>query len=167
MAPPLFERSSRLRRILLVVCVLVAGIGPRASASAGLVYQPPVDSPIVDHFRPPACLWCAGNRGIDYSPPPGTPVRAANNGRVTFAGRVGFDMFVVITHDDGLRTTYGYLGSIAVSEGQWVARGTVVATSGIELHFGVRRGDVYLDPEQLFGARLRARLVPLSGRARS
>jgi murein DD-endopeptidase MepM/ murein hydrolase activator NlpD len=123
-------------------------------------FQAPVTAPIVDHFRPPACMWCAGNRGIDYAVAPGTPVHAAGPGRVDFAGPVGKELFVVLSHPDGLRTTYAFLQSVSVSVGHNVAAGDVVALAGPDLHFGVRRGDTYLDPEPfLIGRRMRARLV--------
>lgn len=127
-------------------------------------YVPPVDAVIVDHFRPPACRWCPGNRGIDYATVPGGPVGASAGGVVTFAGQVGGQLFVVVAHPDGLRTTYAFVATIAVQVGQRVAQGDVVATSGDRLHFGVRRGDVYLDPELLFGGGVaQARLVPTDG----
>ncbi len=126
--------------------------------------MPPVDAPIIDHFRPPACTWCPGNRGIDYATPPGAPVRASAGGVVTFSGSVAGDRFVVVAHADGLRTTYGYLASAVVAAGDRVVSRQLLGTAGGPLHFGVRRGDVYLDPELLFTAeRLVARLVPLDG----
>lgn len=130
------------------------------SVTAPARFQPPVTAPIVDHFRAPACVWCAGNRGIDYTVTPGTSVHAAGSGRVDFAGPVGKDLFVVVSHPDGLRTTYAFVQSVSVSVGQSVATGEVVALAGPDLHFGVRRGDTYLDPELfLIGRRLKARLV--------
>ena len=147
----------------LFLVLLLFG-SPSPHAAAPLTYRPPVDAPIVDHFRPPSCRWCAGNRGIDYTTAPGTSVRASAGGVVTFAGQVGGQLFVTIAHADGLRTSYAYLAAVAVSAGERVAQGDVVGTTGTTLHFGVRRGDVYLDPELLFrGGRLVARLVPLDG----
>ena len=132
----------------------------------GRRYVPPVDAIIVDHFRPPACRWCPGNRGIDYATVSGGPVTASAAGVVTFAGQVGGQLFVVVAHPDGLRTTYAFVQSIVVTVGERVAQGDIVATSADRLHFGVRRGDVYLDPELLFeGAVARARLVPTDGSA--
>lgn len=134
-------------------------------SAASVTYVPPVDAPIVERFRPPACTWCPGNRGIDYATPPGATVRASAEGVVTFAGQVGGELFVVVAHADGLRTTYAYLATVGVQAGQRVSQGSVVGTSGAMLHFGVRRGDVYLDPELLFaGGRVVARLVPLGER---
>ena len=131
-----------------------------------MVYLPPVDAPIVDHFRPPPCSWCPGNRGIDYAVDPGTPVRASAAGVVTFAGAIGAERFVSVLHADGLRTTYAYLATVIVRAGQAVAQGAVVGLAGATVHFGVRRGSIYLDPELLLaGWRPVARLVPTDGAA--
>ena len=147
--------------ILLALALTLAAAG---STGSTVRYMPPVDAPIVDHFRPPGCTWCPGNRGIDYATPSGTPVRASAGGVVTFSGSVAGARFVVVAHADGLRTTYGYLASAVVVAGDRVAPRQLLGTAGGPLHFGVRRGDVYLDPELLFTAeRLVARLVPLDG----
>lgn len=124
-------------------------------------YVPPVDGPIVDHFRPPPEPWAAGNRGIDYAPAPGTPVRAAADGVVTFAGQVGGTLHVVVRHADGVRTSYSFLQSIAVAVGDHVSQGQIVGTAGADLHFGARVGDRYIDPESLFaGGPAEVHLVP-------
>lgn len=123
-------------------------------------FRPPVAAVIFDHFRPPSCLWCAGNRGIDYAVAVGTPVAAAGAGQVEFSGPVGRDLFVVVAHPDGLRTTYAFLTEVSVSRGQVVTTGDIVGLSGPDLHFGVRRGATYLDPEPFLATRrMRARLV--------
>ncbi len=127
---------------------------------------PPVDAPISDHFRPPSCAYCAGNRGIDYAVESETTVRAAASGVVTFAGRVGRDQFIVVAHRDGLRTTYGYLSEISVVTAEVVLAGSPLGTATGTFHFGVRQGTRYLDPELLFGigrvSPSRGRLVPPS-----
>ena len=92
---------------------------------------------------PPSCTWCPGNRGIDYATAPGTPVRASAGGVVTFAGRIGADLYVTILHPDGLRTSYAYLASIA--SGSPPARPSARAPGGghDRCHLpssGVRRG---------------------------
>jgi len=126
-----------------------------AAQSAGgpvaVRYRPPVDSPVVDPFRPPATPYGAGNRGIDYATVPGTPVGAAASGQVVFAGRVGTGLHVVVLHGDGLRTSSSFLASVAVRRGQMVTAGETLGTTGASLHFGVRAGHAYLDPMLLFG----------------
>ena len=131
-----------------------------AGPPAQVTYVPPVDDAVIDPFRPPDTKFGAGNRGIDYATRPGTPVRAAAPGEVVFAGAVGFTRHVVVLHPDGLRTSYSFLQSVAVTRGQRVAAGHVLGTAGPALHFGVRAGDAYLDPMALFGGPPRVHLVP-------
>ncbi|MBI2711220.1 MAG: M23 family metallopeptidase [Actinobacteria bacterium] len=128
-----------------------------------VVYQPPVDAPVSDPFRPPSTPYGAGNRGIEYRTAPGTPVRAAADGRVTFAGTVAGAVWVTILHADGVRTSYGPLATRSVRSGQPVRRGDPLGTSGAVLHVGARRGDTYLDPATLWSGRRQAVLVPLDG----
>ncbi|HTN81307.1 MAG TPA: peptidoglycan DD-metalloendopeptidase family protein, partial [Acidimicrobiales bacterium] len=140
-----------MRKALLVVVLLGSLLATMPAladeATADLSYEPPVDGPVIDHFRPPPEKWAAGNRGIDYETVPGAPVKAAEEGVVDFAGQVGGTLHVVVRHPDGLRTSYSFLASVLVVEGQQVARGTIVGTAGASLHFGVRAGDTYIDPE--------------------
>ena len=125
-------------------------------------YAPPVDGPIIDHFRAPAARWAAGNRGIDYEAIPGEAVLASADGTVEFAGQVGGTLHVVVKHADGLRTSYSFLASVSVIEGQQLARGTPVGRAGASVHFGVRLGDTYLDPELVLeGRAFGVRLVPV------
>ncbi|MET0146532.1 MAG: peptidoglycan DD-metalloendopeptidase family protein [Ilumatobacteraceae bacterium] len=128
---------------------------------------PPVVAPIVDPFREPECTWCPGNRGLTYAAPSGGVVRAAAAGRVTFSGVVAGVRYVVVEHADGLRATYGGLQATEVEAGAVVVAGAVVGRSGEELHFGLRRGETYLDPAPLLGRLVeRARLVPTDGTGR-
>ena len=152
------------RRLGLALVALMLGSGARVAGAgpAPVVYRPPVDAPLADVFRPPADPFGPGNRGIDYATAPGTAVRAAAPGEVTFAGAVGRSFHVVVLHADGLRTTYSFLDATTVARGQRVEAGQVVGVTGGPLHFGVRAGDVYLDPLAILGHRLPARvhLVP-------
>lgn len=71
------------------------------------------------------------HRGLDYSTPTGTPVRATADGVVTALKRDrGLGMMVRIDHGNGLRTTYAHLSEWHVKTGQRVVRGQVVALSG-------------------------------------
>lgn len=140
---------------------LVVGFGcgamvprPAHGQTTNVVYQPPVPGRIVDDWRPPDRPYGAGNLGIDLFARPGEPVFAAADGVVTFAGNVGNALFVVIAHADGLRTTIGFVQGVFVSVGARVKRGDMVAVAGGPVHFGVRRGSVYLDPRTLFARRV-------------
>ena len=143
----------RLAAVLAVSVALVAlaSVPVPAGAQASVSYRPPVDAPVVDPFRPPPEAWQAGNRGLEYATPAGTPVAAAADGEVTFAGPVAGGLHVVVLHADGIRTSYSFLQGVAVHRGDRVTQGQTVGTAGAGLHFGARAGDVYIDPALLFG----------------
>lgn len=128
--------------------------------------RPPVEAPVVDGFRDPACPWCPGNRGLEYAVAPGRPVHAAAAGTVTFSGSVAGTFYVVIAHADGLRATYGRLAGSGLAMGDRVSVGAEVGRSAGGLYFGLRRGDVYVDPAPLLGRLVdRWRLIPTDGTA--
>jgi murein DD-endopeptidase MepM/ murein hydrolase activator NlpD len=149
-----------VRALLTPVLALSGPASPRCTA----LFHPPVTGAVIDPYRPPACHWCPGNRGIDYATVPGDPVRAAANGVVAFAGPVAGRLVIVVNHPDGLRTTYDGVAALATLVGTFVRADDVVGLAGDRLHFGVRRGDTYLDPGLFLAVSCpRARLVPLGG----
>lgn len=129
--------------------------------------RPPVSAPVVDGFRSPWCIWCRGNRGIEYGTVPNTPVRAAAGGVVRFAGLVARVRYVVVEHPSGLRTTYGRVADTTVTVGDAVTVGQVVGRSaGFLLYFGVRPvgSRTYLDPNRYLLRRIGpVRLIPIDG----
>jgi Peptidase family M23/Putative serine esterase (DUF676) len=155
--------------VCLLVCLAAASLlvgldtsrarsAPPPSGGCG-AWLPPVDGPVARSFEAPAFAYGPGHRGIDFAVPPGTPVRASGDGVVAFAGPVAGSLHVVVAHDGNLRTTYAFLAGISVRAGERVPRGQVVGSAGSSgpeheaggLHFGVRLGDRYLDPQRLFG----------------
>jgi len=71
------------------------------------------------------------HEGIDISAPRGTPIMAAANGRVTFAGqRAGYGLVVEIDHGFGYSTLYGHASRLVARRGQAVQRGEVIAEVG-------------------------------------
>lgn len=69
--------------------------------------------------------------GFDLAVVQHTPVVAANDGVVVFAGFLGiFGNAIVIDHGCGLQSLYGHLNSLAVKEGERVTRGQVIGRSG-------------------------------------
>jgi murein DD-endopeptidase MepM/ murein hydrolase activator NlpD len=151
-----------IARALLAPVLLLSG---PSAARCRTLFDPPVAGVVVDPYRPPACRWCPGNRGVDYATTPGDPVRAAADGIVAFAGPVAGRLVIVVNHPDGLRTTYDGVAALATLVGALVPRGATIGVAARRLHFGVRRGDTYLDPGVLLAVSCpRARLVPLDGR---
>ena len=144
------------RRALHVVALCVALVPTTVVPLAGAAppppaYEVPVDAPVVDPFRPPVSRFGPGNRGLEYGTDPGTEVRAAAGGVVTFAGAVAGARHVTVLHEDGLRTSYSFLDRVDVVVGQRVRPGQVLGTTLGHLHLGARAGDAYLDPASLFG----------------
>lgn len=97
----------------------------------------------------------AVNDGIDIMVPEGTPVKAAENGVVIYAGDglKEFGNTVLVRHENGLVTVYGHNSQITVQRGQKVRRGEEVARSGMsgnakapKLHFEVRKNSTPVNP---------------------
>jgi murein DD-endopeptidase MepM/ murein hydrolase activator NlpD len=131
--------------------------------------------PVVERgFDPPAVPWAAGHRGVDLRAGPGAPVRAAAPGRVSYAGVVAGRGVVAILLAGGLRITYQPVRT-SVAVGDEVGAGQVVGIleqgpwhcPGGCLHWGLLRGEVYLDPLSLLpDGMLRggpSRLLPVFG----
>ncbi|BEL11801.1 M23 family metallopeptidase [Actinoplanes sichuanensis] len=135
-------------------------------------YQWPVSPPaVLRRFDPPPEPWQAGHRGVDLGVAEGAPVRAAGGGAVVYAGVLAGRGVVSILHAGGLRTTYEPVVA-AVRAGDLVAAGDLIGSVAAGhpgcpqaacLHWGLRRGDVYLDPLALLGFG-RVRLLPLDPR---
>ncbi|MEU9522092.1 M23 family metallopeptidase [Streptomyces sp. NPDC048224] len=141
-------------------------------------FWPVGDRPtVVRGWEPPATPYGPGHRGVDLAAAGGTPVRAVAAGRVSFAGPVGGRGVVSLeltgTGEPPLRTTYAPVGA-AVEKGDRVAAGDVLGTvqpAGSHctacLHWGLLRGEVYLDPLSLLPPWLLdtgpSRLLPVLG----
>lgn len=133
-------------------------------ASSTACYRPPVELPIALGFDAPACPYCSGRRGVGYQSRAGTRVTAIAAGEVTFAGQVAGVTWVVVTHADGRRASYGHLERLLVRTGQSVVSGQPIGLSGSWLHLGIRVGDDYVDPATLLGKWVgRPRLIPSNG----
>jgi hypothetical protein len=145
-----------------VILAAATAVPPAAASTGGVRYEPPVDGPVVDPFRPPAARWAPGNRGLEYATTPGSPVGAAADGVVVFAGSVGGSLHVTIEHADAVRTSYSFLVSVGVRRGERVRLGQPIGSSADRFHLGARIDGEYIDPALLFARRLRlhVRLVP-------
>ncbi|MFT9495279.1 peptidoglycan DD-metalloendopeptidase family protein [Anaerosolibacter sp.] len=98
--------------------------------------------------------WGRSHTGIDISAPKGTEIKAADGGKVTFAGtKSGYGKIVILSHGDGFETYYAHCDSIKVKVGERVAKGQVIATvgttgrvTGSNLHFETRKNGKPIDP---------------------
>lgn len=141
-----------------------------ATVAHGVRYRAPLLGPlrVVRRFEPPPTPYAAGHRGVDLTTVSGQLVVAAGGGRVTFAGSVAGRGVVVVTHTDGITTEYEPVTPL-VRAGASVRAGQVIAlvrgthhgcAPGACLHWGARRGEVYLDPLRLLSPLGPVRLLP-------
>lgn len=95
--------------------------------------------------------------GVDLAAAEGTPIRAAEDGVVSFAGQQnGYGNVVIVDHPGpggGFQTVYAHQSHLGVTQGEQVARGEVIGavgstgvSTGPHLHFEVRRGGRAVDP---------------------
>ena len=97
------------------------------------------------------------HKGIDYAAPIGTPVRAAGDGHIRFAGWMGgYGNLVEIEHSSSIVTVYGHLSRFAQGThvGAHVTQGTVIAyvgmtglATGPHLHYEYRVNGVFKNPQ--------------------
>lgn len=95
------------------------------------------------------------SKGIAIATPTGSPIRAAEGGKVIYAGSGLKELgkTVLVQHENGLVTVYGYADELRVAKGQTVSRGDVLGASGMtgsastpSVHFQVRKGSTPVDP---------------------
>jgi len=119
----------------------------------------PVTGKVVSEFGPLADGL--HNDGINIAAPRGTPVRAAENGVVVYAGNElrGFGNMLLIRHADGFVTAYAHNESLLVARGDTVERGQIIARVGSsgnvdspQLHFEIRVGTDAVDPREYLGS---------------
>jgi len=97
------------------------------------------------------------HKGTDYAAPMGTPVRAAGDGRIAYAGpKGGYGNVVEIEHSRNITTVYGHLSRFGkgIRAGTRVAQGQVIAyvgmtglATGPHLHYEYRVNGVFKNPQ--------------------
>lgn len=97
------------------------------------------------------------NDGINLAVPEGTPVKAAEDGVVAYAGNElkGYGNLVLVRHSNGYVTAYAHASELMVKRGETIKRGQTIAKSGQsgevgspQLHFEIRKGSTPVDPQQ-------------------
>jgi len=95
------------------------------------------------------------NDGINLAVPEGTPVKAADDGVVAYAGNElkGYGNLVLIRHANGFVSAYAHASELMVKRGDTIKRGQVIANAGQtgnvtspQLHFEIRKGSTPVDP---------------------
>jgi len=95
------------------------------------------------------------NDGINLALPEGTPIKAADDGVVAYAGNElkGYGNLVLIRHANGFVSAYAHASELLVKRGDSIKRGQVIAHAGQtgnvtqpQLHFEIRKGSTPVDP---------------------
>ena len=126
-----------------------APAGPIQQGSGGLIW--PVSGPLVSPF---GMRWGRLHAGVDIAVPAGTPIRAAQSGRVVLLGWTGgYGNYTCIQHTGGLSTCYAHQSRYATSSGASVSKGSVIGYVGCtghcfgdHLHFETRMNGSPVNP---------------------
>lgn len=117
----------------------------------------PVDAKISSGFglrRHPILGYRRMHSGVDFSAGYGSPIYAASDGSVTYAGRKGgYGKFVKLNHSGSLATGYAHMSRISVRSGQRVRRGQIIGyvgstglSTGPHLHYELYRNGRAINP---------------------
>ncbi len=130
-----------------------------AGPNGAPAFRWPVRGRIVNNFG--ARVNGSPNDGIDLALPEGTPVRAAEDGVVAYAGNElkGYGNLVLVRHSNGFVTAYANASELMVKRNDQVHKGQVILKSGQtgnaatpQLHFEIRKNSAPVDPMQYLPA---------------
>ncbi len=117
-----------------------------------------VTSGFAMRLHPVSGLW-KQHKGIDFAAPVGTPIRAASNGMVDFAGvQGGYGNMVILRHGPVYSTVYAHMSRIAsvAKRGTIVSQGDVIGyvgtsgwSTGPHLHYEFRVNNDARDPNTI------------------
>ena len=131
------------------------GTTPRPSTASNGYFIWPVRGTITSSFGYRYIFGSTSyHSGIDIACPHGTTIKAADGGKVTFAGYQGdYGYLVVITHDNGKQTYYAHNSSLLVKAGERVYQGQAIAKAGStglatgpHCHFEIRVNGTRVNP---------------------
>jgi murein DD-endopeptidase MepM/ murein hydrolase activator NlpD len=141
-----------------------AGLAMRKAFLRAPVEFTRVSSAFNPHRQHPILNLIRGHMGTDYAAPIGTPVHAAGDGHVSFAGqRGGYGNAIVLSHGANISTLYGHMSRFArnIHVGTRVQQGDIIGyvgmtglATGPHLHYEYLTGGVHRNPQtvQLPGA---------------
>jgi murein DD-endopeptidase MepM/ murein hydrolase activator NlpD len=128
-----------------------------APPTAGYFSFPIPTAPITSPYGPridPIAGYAGFHPGVDFGSPTGTPIHAAGDGLVVFAGQEsGYGNYTCINHGHNIATCYGHQSQLLVTVGEQVTRGQIIGlvgstgySTGPHLHFEVRVNGQVTDP---------------------
>ena len=115
----------------------------------------PVSGTITSRFGNRESIRTSGHTGLDIAAPYGTPIKAAADGTVTFAGYSGGYGYVVkMDNGNGIETYYAHCSRLYVSAGDTIEAGDTIAavgstgnSTGNHLHFEIRVNGSVVNPQ--------------------
>ncbi len=136
--------------------IIVRGSKIVPSKGTGVLNWPTVGGVITSYFGP---RWGTIHEAIDIAGVKDYTIKAADNGKIIFAGwKSGYGKAVMIDHGNHMVTLYGHLSSIKVSVGDKVAKGQKIGimgntgqSTGTHLHFELRIDGVPRNPLNYLG----------------
>ncbi len=139
-----------------VTKIIVSGTKIIPARGSGELIWPTVGGIITSYFGP---RWGKFHEGIDISGVRDYTIKAADNGKVIYAGwRGGYGNAVMIDHGNGIVTLYGHMRKLTVSVGDKVAKGQQIGimgstgdSTGTHLHFEVRVNGKFKNPLNYVG----------------
>jgi murein DD-endopeptidase MepM/ murein hydrolase activator NlpD len=149
--------SSQTARVVEPAPVMSSQDAVKSAEPAGSLpgFRWPVRGRVIAAFGPKSNG--VQNDGINLAVPEGTPIKAAEDGVVAYAGSElkGYGNLVLVRHSNGFVTAYAHASDILVKRGETVKRGQVIAHAGQtgnvtspQLHFEIRKGATPVDPSQ-------------------
>ncbi|HEY7246727.1 MAG TPA: LysM peptidoglycan-binding domain-containing M23 family metallopeptidase [Xanthobacteraceae bacterium] len=141
-----------------VIMPAIPAAGAEASKAVGETsslpkFRWPANGRVISAFGP--MTNGQQNDGINIAVPENTPVKAAEDGTVAYAGNElkGYGNLILVRHPNGYVTAYAHAKELLVKRGDQVKRGQVIAHSGQsgnvnapQLHFEIRKGSAPVDP---------------------
>lgn len=129
----------------------------RAATLDGVYFAiKPVTGNITSRFGANESIRDHTHMGMDIAAPSGTPILAAADGTVTFAGwNGGYGNLIIISHGNGIQTYYGHCSKLYAQVGQTVKAGETIAavgttgySTGNHLHFEIRKNGSQINPQK-------------------
>ncbi len=124
--------------------------GERGPDRGDLTFIPPIEGDISCNFGQ---LYGVLHLGLDYEPESDSVLASAPGTVVALLERGGYGLMLEIDHGNGFVTRYAHLDSAAVSVGDRVEQGQVIATAGVTgnveektLHFEIRVDGLAYNP---------------------
>ncbi len=151
--PPQPEARKNVEKASVATRAKIPTTTPKASG--GGKYMRPVSGRVISSYGPKADGL--HNDGINIKAARGTPVRAAENGVVVYAGNelAGYGNLILVRHEGKIMTAYAHLDKMLVKRGATIERGQSIGTVGStgqvdtpQLHFEVRKGSTPVDPDK-------------------